>query len=109
MKIRGLYDGGILIFVGIFLVAIGIAFVGKGIQKVNKDTHHERDKAEKAFVIPLPVKEEKYEEKGDYDVPLPPIFYIPQEKPQEPEMNYEIIIPAEPVPQEQPKPWYWPF
>ena len=108
MKIKGLYDGGILIFVGIFLIALGVATLGNGIKKVNKHQKKEFEKAEKSFVIPIPPTQE-------HKAPLPakPIEPIQEQGDDEESVEYTVVqshpTPSKEEPVSMKKPWYWPF
>lgn len=118
MKIRGLYDGGIFILVGIFLIAIGIVSVGTGITKANKESENKQKEADKAFILSLPLKKDDKSEAEKKSSTIysekPTIEYVPSDKtesPKEDDMHYEVILPAdEPKTESQAdKPWWWPF
>lgn len=101
---KKLYDGGILIFVGLVLIAIGIAAAGTGIKRVNKSTQHSKKEQSKPIIIPLPERSEP----APYDV------LVPVESKSEPREEPEFIIPDQIPPKEiitmdEERPWYWPF
>lgn len=55
MKITKLYDGGFLILVGLVLVAIGLAALGTGVNRVNEKAKKEQEK-NKPLIIFVPEK-----------------------------------------------------
>lgn len=106
MKIKGLYDGGILIFVGVFLIALGLSAVSVGVKKVNRRVDREQKESQKPLIIPMPPpKEKSVEQPKEEDEWV--IAYDPLPDRLRPPILVPTAAPPDPTPEPiAEKPWY---